>query len=333
MSFEYLKNKSVLITGATGSFGQKCVKTLLENSEAEKIIIFSRDELKQSQMLTSLPDPKEQLRFFIGDVRDLQRLQRAFKGVDYVIHAAALKQVPALEYNPMEAIQTNILGTQNVINAAIDRGVKKVLLVSTDKAANPANLYGATKLCAEKLIVSSNAYVGDKSTRFSAVRYGNVLGSRGSLLQIIEEQRKKGIVSLTHKDMTRFWITLDQGVKLVLDSLEKMVGGEIFIPKIPCMKVKDFIEFVAPEFKLKVTGIRPGEKIHEVLITPEEARHTLELDGVFVILPEHDWWEKDNCTNMFYGKGKKLKEDYYFASNMESNWLDKQGLKSLLDSI
>lgn len=333
MPFDFLKNKTILVTGGTGSFGKRFVTTLLDESEASKIIIFSRDELKQSQMQAEIADPDDRMRFFIGDVRDLQRLQRAFKGVDYVVHAAALKQVPALEYNPMEAINTNILGTQNVINAALDQGVKKILLISTDKAANPANLYGATKLCAEKLFISSNAYSGDKTTRFSVVRYGNVLGSRGSLLEIIEQQRKSGVITLTHDEMTRFWITLEQGVKLVLDSLEKMIGGEIFIPNIPCMKVKDFIELVAPECTLKITGIRPGEKLHEMLITPEESRHALKLDDIFVILPEHDWWKEKEHTRVFYGNGKKLEEGFCFVSNMEEKYLDEQSLKSLLDSI
>jgi len=306
---------------------------LLEKTEAKKIIIFSRDELKQSQMMATFADPYEKLRFFIGDIRDLDRLQRAFKGVDYVIHAAALKQVPALEYNPLEAVKTNILGTQNIINASLDLGVKKVLLVSTDKAANPANLYGATKLCAEKLIISSNVYSGFDSVKFSAVRYGNVLGSRGSLLQVIERQREKGVITLTHEDMTRFWITLDQGVKLVLNSLEKMVGGEIFIPKISNMKVKDFIEHVAPECRLDVVGIRPGEKLHEILITPEEGRHTLEFDDIFVILPEYDWWNHDTHTSVHYGDGECVGDDYCLSSQNDSNCLSKEGLDDLLSKI
>lgn len=336
MGLDYLKGKSVLITGGTGSFGQKCVKTLLEKSEASRIVIFSRDELKQSKMQAELKDfcnGWDRLRFFIGDVRDLERLQRAFKGIDYVLHAAALKQVPAMEYNPMEAIKTNILGTQNVINASLDQGVKKVLLISTDKAANPANLYGATKLCAEKLFVSSNAYSGDNITVFGAVRYGNVLGSRGSLLQIIAEQRPTGKVSITHEEMTRFWITLDQGIEFVLNSLEKMVGGEIFVPKISSMKVKNFIKVVAPECELQEIGIRPGEKLHELLITPEEARHTLDLGEVYAILPEHDWWKDKKNAQTFYNQGAKLQEGFYFASNMEDNWLDEESLKKLLDTI
>jgi len=328
MDLEFLKDKSVLVTGGTGSFGQKCVRTLLEQSRARRVIVFSRDELKQSQMQTAFTDRDDRLRFFLGDVRDATRLNRAFHGVDYVIHAAALKQVPALEYNPFEAIQTNIIGTQNVINAAIDQGVEKVMLISTDKAANPANLYGATKLCAERLCISSNFYTGGK-TKLSAVRYGNVLGSRGSLLKLVEEQRKTGVVQLTHQDMTRFWITLDQGVELVLKGLERMQGGEIFIPKIPSMRVGDLLKILAPECEIKVIGIRPGEKLHEVLVTPEEARHTVELEDVYVIYPEFSFG-RDLVSHL---KGKPLDPGFAFTSDKNTAWLDEAGLKRLLDSL
>ncbi len=334
MAFEFLSAKTVLVTGGTGSFGQKCVKTLLEKTDASKVIIFSRDELKQSQMRVDISDPGNRLRFFIGDVRDLERLQRAFKGVDYVIHAAALKQVPAMEYNPMEAVKTNILGTQNVINASLDQNVKKVLLVSTDKAANPANLYGATKLCAEKLMISSNAYSGGNSCAcFSVVRYGNVLGSRGSLLEIIERQRERKKITLTHVDMTRFWLTLDQGINLVLSSLEKMIGGEIFVPKIPSMKVIDFIKVVAPECEMEIINIRPGEKLHEMLITPEEARHAIDYKDRYVILPQHDWWSEEKHTRFYYEGGRKLEEGKHLASNTNPYWLDEDGLKNLINQL
>lgn len=326
MGYDFLKGKNILITGGTGSFGQKCVRVLLEQSEAVKIIIFSRDELKQAQMKSGIVDSENRLRFFIGDVRDQERLKRAFNGIDYVVHAAALKQVPALEYNPFEAIKTNILGTQNVIDAVLDCGVEKVLLVSTDKAANPANLYGATKLCAERLIISSNAYSGQKGTRLSAVRYGNVLGSRGSLIKIIEEQRPTGEVTITHEEMTRFWITLEQGVDFVLLALEKMKGGEIFVPKIPSMKIKDLIQLIAPECRLKIIGMRPGEKLHEVLVTPEEARHTKEYENYYVILPEHDWWSHAE----HYFDGKDIQEDFYFASHKNKYWLREGDLKRLM---
>ncbi len=326
MAYDFLAGKVILVTGGTGSFGKKFIRTLLEETQASKIIIFSRDELKQSVMQAELPDPDERLRFFIGDVRDLERLERAFYGVDFVVHAAALKQVPVLEYNPFEAVKTNILGTQNVINAAINEGVRKVLLVSTDKAANPANLYGATKLCAERLMISGNAYSGNK-TLFSVVRYGNVFGSRGSFVKIIEEQKKNGQITLTHEEMTRFWITLDQGVSLVLMGLEQMCGGETFIPKIPSMKVKDLIRTLAPESTVRVVGIRPGEKMHEVLITPEEARHTREFETHFVIMPEYDGW----VGHAQYGHAKLVGDDFYFASNTNPDWLDEETLKKLIE--
>lgn len=329
MPFEYLKNKSVLITGGTGSFGQACVKFILTNTEARRVVVFSRDELKQSQMSSELSVFESRLRFFIGDIRDKDRLQRAFTGVDYVIHAAALKHVPILEYNPTEAIKTNILGTQNVIDAAIDNGVVKVVLISTDKAANPANFYGATKLCAEKLIVNGNFYSREKKTKLSAVRYGNVFGSRGSLLHIINKQREKKEITITHEEMTRFWITLEQGILLVLNTIEKMHGGEIFIPKIPSMKIKDFIMSLAPECKMKVVGIRPGEKLHEVLVTPEEARRTKEFEDHYVILPEHEWLKEYCC----YDDGKQLEENFSFASNTNTSWLDKKDLNDLLGKI
>lgn len=328
MSLEFLKNKSILITGGTGSFGQKFVKTLLEKTEARRIIIFSRDELKQSQMQLAFKDPEKRLRFFVGDIRDEERLRRAFSEVDFVVHAAALKQVPALEYNPFEAIKTNVIGTQNIINAALDRGVKKVLLISTDKAANPANLYGASKLCAERLTISGNAY-SDGLSKFSVARYGNVFGSRGSLVQIIEAQRSSGEITLTHEEMTRFWISLDQGVEFVLLALEKMHGGEIFVPKMPSMRVVDFIRTLAPECRIKVIGIRPGEKLHETLITTEEARHTKEFFGYYVILPEHEEWSFAE----HYADGKIVEENFSFSSHQNEQQLDEAGLQIFIATL
>jgi UDP-N-acetylglucosamine 4,6-dehydratase len=328
MSLSFLDNKSILVTGGTGSFGQRIVKKLLNESNARRVIVFSRDELKQSQMLMNIPDPKGMLRFFIGDVRDIDRLKRAFNDVNFVVHAAALKQVPALEYNPFEAVKTNILGTQNVIEAALDRGVEKVVLISTDKAANPANLYGATKLCAERLMIDGNAYRGRGTTSFAAVRYGNVLGSRGSLLKILEDQKKTGKVFLTHEKMTRFWITLDQGIDLVLIALEKMYGGEIFIPKVSSMKVKDLIKHCASGCKIEVTGIRPGEKLHEVLITPEEGRHTFESKNYYIIYPELDWWNKKNHSGL-----KKVGDNFTFTSLNNKHWLKKEDLGKILASV
>lgn len=329
MSYAFLDGKSILVTGGTGSFGSRFVRTLLAKTRAHKIIIFSRDELKQSQMEASIPDPEGRLRFFLGDVRDLARLNRAFRDVEYVVHAAALKQVPVLEYNPFEAIQTNIIGTQNVINAAIDQGVKRLVFVSTDKAANPANLYGATKLCAERLITSGNAY-GPERTALSIVRYGNVFGSRGSLVQILEEQKKTGEVLLTHEDMTRFWITLDQGIDLVMLALERMHGGEIFVPKIPSMRIKDFMTHMAPGARIKVVGIRPGEKLHEVLVTPEEALHTKEYDRYYVILPERAW-----TTSMrgVYLDGKSLPDGFSYTSKTNTEWLKPEDLQALINSL
>ena len=327
MSYEFLNGSTILVTGATGSFGQKCIQALLGCTEARRIIIFSRDELKQSQMVASLNDPAQRLRFFIGDVRDKDRLERALHGVDYVIHAAALKQVPALEYNPFEAVKTNILGTQNIIDAAIDQGVKKVVLLSSDKAANPSNLYGATKLCAEKLFVSGNSY-GAGRTCFAAVRYGNVLGSRGSILNIIEEQRAGGKITLTHKEMTRFWITLDQSVNLVLMALEKMRGGEIYVPKIPSMKVHDLIRVLAPECSISVIGIRSGEKLHEVLITSDEARHTCEFDGYYVILPENKQVVGESSGAE---EGNPLPDNFCLTSQTNTGWLEEEQIKKLLE--
>lgn len=328
MAYEFLYHKSVLVTGGTGSFGQRFVRTLLEKTLASRIIVFSRDELKQSQMEATIPDPEKRLRFFVGDIRDLERLQRAFYGVDFVVHAAALKQVPVLEYNPFEAVKTNVLGTQNVINAAIDQGVARVILVSTDKAANPANLYGATKLCAERLMISGNAYSAGKSL-FGVVRYGNVFGSRGSIVKIIEQQRSTGEITLTHEEMTRFWITLPQGIDLVLTALEHMHGGEIYIPKIPSMKVKEFMRILAPDCRIRIVGIRPGEKLHEMLVTPEEARHTKEYEHHYVILPENNWWGAHDK----YRDGKDLPSGFSFSSHNNTSWLDEAGLQKLMETL
>lgn len=328
MKPDFLEGQTILVTGGTGSFGQCFVRTILESSRARKVIVFSRDELKQSRMQVAFAEHDDRLRYFLGDVRDASRLERAFEGVDIVVHAAALKQVPLLEYNPSEAVLTNIIGTQNVINAAIDRDVKKVLLVSTDKAANPANLYGATKMCAERITIRANFYSAGR-TKFGAVRYGNVLGSRGSLIQIIEEQRKTGVVSLTHEDMTRFWITLDQGVKLVCNALERMQGGEIFIPKLPSMRVKDLIAVLAPECEFKIVGIRPGEKMHELLITPEEVRHTREFDDCYAVYAQHMFGSQDRVDI----GGAPVSRDFVYASDKNAVWLDEPGLHKLLESL
>lgn len=327
MDLSYLSGKRVLVTGGTGSFGQTCIRTLLESSDARRVIVFSRDELKQSQMMASFTGYGDRLAFFLGDVRDASRLDRAFKGVDVVIHAAALKHVPLLEYSPFEAVQTNIIGTQNVINAAIDNGVEKVMFLSTDKAASPANLYGATKLCAEKICINANAYAAGK-TKIACVRYGNVLGSRGSILHIIEAQRKNGIVNLTHEEMTRFWITLDQGVSLVLNGLREMRGGELFIPKIPSMKVADLIRLVAPECQIKVIGIRPGEKLHETLVTTEEMRHTVEFPDCYVVHPQ------THAPEPWLQMGARAVEPgFVYSSDRNPAWLDESGLREMLKTV
>ncbi len=313
MKYDHLKNKIILVTGGTGSFGRKFATELVKSGLPKKIIIFSRDEFKQHDMKISVQDPKNKLRFFLGDIRDLSRLQRAFAGVDVVVHAAALKQVPALEYNPMEAIKTNINGTQNVIDAALDNGVRQVVFVSTDKAVNPANLYGASKLCAERLIIAANAYrKNSQLTAFSAVRYGNVLGSRGSIVEVLEKQRQNGMVTLTDERMTRFFITLDGAVRLVMEALFEMKGGEIFVPKIKSLKIIDLIKHFAPDCKVKVTGIRPGEKIHERLFGDDEARHAFENRNHYIVEPEHDWWDNSHLIK----SAKRVPHDFIYSSDL-----------------
>lgn len=323
-----MNNKTVLITGGTGSFGKSFAKFLLQNFNLKKLIIFSRDELKQFNMQKEIND--ERVRFFIGDVRDLQRLQRAFYGVDIVVHSAALKQVPTLEYNPFEAVKTNILGSQNVINAAIDQGVEKVLLVSTDKAAQPVNLYGATKLCAEKLFISGNAYSAGK-TKFSCVRYGNVLGSRGSIVEhLLKNKNSLSKVQITDLEMTRFWITLRQAFNLVLFALGNMEGGEIIVPKIPSMKLIDLFDALAPGVDREIIGIRPGEKLHEILLTEQEARHTVELSNYYVVLPE---FINIARFQKYFEFGRKLDGDFRFTSDTNNEWLDGKRLMEMVENF
>jgi len=319
------KEKVVLITGGTGSFGKKFTKILLEEKLPKKIIIFSRDELKQHEMqMHGFDHPT--LRYFIGDVRDRERLLRAMHGVDVVVHAAALKQVPACEYNPMEAIKTNIMGTANVLEAALDAGVKKVMTISTDKAVSPANLYGATKLAAEKLTIQSNAYAAGSATRYSCVRYGNVVGSRGSVVPLFLKQRASGMVTITDDRMTRFWLSLEQGVRFVMNCIEQMEGGEVFVPKIPSTKVTDLALAIAPAAKLNIIGIRPGEKLHENLISIDEARHTIELDRMYVIQPAEAIWFGYSWKE----KGKELPDGYHYSSDNNSEWLDVNGIKEFV---
>lgn len=319
------KNQAVLVTGGTGSFGKKFTKILLGEQQPKKAIIFSRDELKQHEMQVGGFND-ERLRYFIGDVRDRERLVRAMHGVDIVVHAAALKQVPACEYNPMEAIKTNIMGTANVVEAALDAGVKKVLTVSTDKAVNPANLYGATKLAAEKLTIQSNAYAGGSATRFSCVRYGNVVGSRGSVVPLFLKQRSNGKVTITDERMTRFWLSLDQGVRFVIHCIEQMEGGEVFVPKIPSTKVTDLARAIAPDADLEIIGIRPGEKLHEMLISEDEARHTIELEKMFVVQPAEATW----FGYSWHDKGRELREGFSYSSDNNTEWLDVDGIKNYI---
>ena len=320
-----LTGKTILVTGGTGSFGKKFIKKVLEQ-EVKKVIVFSRDELKQYEMAQEFTDSR--VRFFIGDVRDKDRLYRAFDGVDIVIHAAALKHVGACEYNPFEAVKTNIHGAQNIVEAAIDRGVERVIALSTDKAASPLNLYGATKLASDKLFVAANSYVGDKKTMFSVVRYGNVVGSRGSVVPFFQKIKDTGTLPITDDRMTRFWITLDQGVQFVLDNLERMHGGEIFVPKIPSMKVTDLAPAIAPECEMEVIGIRPGEKLHEAMITEDDARQTLEYDTYFVIQPEFPWWTEENRET-----GKKLVDGFKYTSDLNDDWLTVEQLRELVESV
>ncbi len=310
------KNKVILVTGGTGSFGKKFIEVVLKEYTPAKLIVFSRDEQKQHEMRQAGFDHPN-LRYFIGDIRDYQRLRRAFEGVDFVVHAAALKQVPACEYNPMEAVKTNILGSSNVIDAALDANVEKVIALSTDKAVNPINLYGATKLAAEKLFVQSNAYAGGRKSRFACVRYGNVVGSRGSVVPVFLRQRDDGVITITDERMTRFWISLEQGVRFVIRCLEEMHGGEVFVPKIPSMKVVDLAKVVAPQAKINVIGIRPGEKLHEVLISEDEARTVVELDDMFVVQPAEAMWFGRDWEN----KGKSIADEFRYASNTNTEWL------------
>lgn len=315
-----------LITGGTGSLGKALCGLILAKDPGATIRILSRDELKQSEMATQFP--ADRMRFLLGDVRDLDRLRRAFEGVDAVIHAAALKQVPACEYNPMEAIKTNVIGGQNVIQAALDTSVPRVVALSTDKAVNPANLYGATKLCSDKLMVWANVYSGVRPTRFSVVRYGNVVGSRGSVVGIFRKQARAGKVSITDPRMTRFWITLPQAAQFVLDSLERMRGGEIFVPRLPTMRVVDLAQAMAPEAEQEVVGIRPGEKIHEILITDVEARTTREFDDHYEVHPTHEWWQAEKQQG-----GKLVPEGFLYSSDCQDWVLTPEALREMVSDV
>jgi UDP-N-acetylglucosamine 4,6-dehydratase/5-epimerase len=322
-----LNNKTILITGGTGSFGKKCTETILTRYKPKRLIIFSRDELKQFEMAQLFSKGEYPcIRYFIGDVRDKERLYRAFQNVDVIIHAAAMKQVPACEYNPTEAIKTNIIGAQNIINVAADCKVKKVIALSTDKAANPVNLYGATKLCSDKLFIAGNAFVGHDVTKFSVVRYGNVIGSRGSVIPFFLKKKEEGVLPITDPRMTRFWITLDQGVNFVLKSLERMVGGEIFVPKLPSMNIMDLAHAIAPECETKVIGIRPGEKLHEVMVPRDDALNTLEYDDYYLIMPALDSFEARVCRNSC----KPVPNDFEYSSRDNPQLLSVEQLRGMI---
>ena len=322
-----LSGKSILVTGATGSFGKRFVRRLVEGGEAARVVVFSRDELKQFEMRQSLDSPR--LEFVLGDVRDREALQRVFRGVDIVVHAAAMKQVPASEDNPMEAIKTNVLGSENVITAAIEAGVQQVLALSTDKAANPANLYGATKLCADRLFTAANGMRDRHQTRFSLVRYGNVIGSRGSVIPFFMRRRASGILPITDPRMTRFWITLSQAVEFVIASLGRMRGGELFVPKIPSMKVVDVARVVAPECRTEVIGIRPGEKLHEVMVTADDAWNAVEMDDHYVIQPAAAWWDAKGFKAA--SGARAVPEDFVYSSDRNGWWLKPEELRELLE--
>lgn len=309
-------NKVILLTGGTGSFGNEFTEVMLSKYKPKVVRVFSRDELKQWEMANKFGHNKR-VTFFIGDIRDKERLERAMDGVDIVVHAAALKHVPACEYNPLEAIKTNILGAANIINAAIDHNVEKVMAISSDKAVNPVNLYGATKMCMEKLFVAANSYVGSKRrTKMSCARYGNVVGSRGSVIPLFRKQQKTGTITITDKRMTRFWLTLERGIEFAIKSTEIMRGGEVFVPKIPSMKITDLARAVAPGCKIKYVGIRPGEKVHECLLTEDESRHSFEFKDFFVIEPEHPFWKAENMKG-----GKRLPDGFRYTSDNNDKWL------------
>ena len=320
-------NSKILITGGTGSFGHKFVQMTLDKFNPSKLIIYSRDEMKQWEM-SKLYQNDKRIRFFIGDVRDKERLSRALDGIDFVIHAAATKIVPTAEYNPFECIKTNINGAMNVIDASIDKRVKRVVALSTDKASNPINLYGATKLASDKLFIAGNSYSGEKSTRFSVVRYGNVMGSRGSVIPFFRDLPDDVPVPITHPEMTRFMISLDSAVELVWHTFSDMVGGEIYVKKIPSMKVTDLAEVVAPNRKQEIVGIRPGEKLHEQMIGSEDAPYTYEYDDHFKILPAINSWSQDPVR---INKGKIVPENFMYTSENNKDWMTKDQLKDWLN--
>jgi UDP-N-acetylglucosamine 4,6-dehydratase len=323
----WLSGKAVLVTGGTGSFGRRFVATVLRDYDVARLVVFSRDELKQEEMRTkyNLTDPR--IRYFIGDIRDRDRLYRALNGIDAVVHTAALKQVPALEYNPIEAVKTNIQGSENLISAAIDRGVKRVIALSTDKAVNPINLYGATKLVAEKLFTQGNVYADPHGTKLACTRYGNVVGSRGSVIPLFLRQKETGVVTVTDERMTRYWVTLDQSVRFVIRCLEQMGGGEVFVPKLPSMQLKDVIHVIAPECRVENIGIRAGEKLHEVLVSRNESPYAHELDDMFVIEPVIFFRKPDDWP---WSSVKRMTVGTKYSSDTNPKWLTPDELRAMV---
>jgi UDP-N-acetylglucosamine 4,6-dehydratase/5-epimerase len=320
-------NQVILVTGGTGSFGQKFIETVLSLHRPRKLIVFSRDEVKQLDMMRRFPESRyPAIRCFIGDVRDRERLHRAFEGVDVVVHAAALKQVPTAEYNPLEVIKTNVIGAANIIDAAIDCGVRRVIALSSDKAVNPINLYGATKLCADKLFIGAGVYAGARETRFAVVRYGNVIGSRGSVIPLFLEQRGRGVLPITDPRMTRFWIGLDQAVAFVINCLGIIQGGEIFVPKLPSMRLIDLARAIGPECRHDIVGIRPGEKLHEVLLTEDESRRVLEFDDMFIVNPG---WLAGGWANGSAHVGRPVPENFRYSSETNDRWLTVSDLRAI----
>jgi UDP-N-acetylglucosamine 4,6-dehydratase len=326
-----LNDKSILVTGGTGSFGKKFIATILKKYKPKEIIVYSRDELKQFEMRDIFPSDKYPIKYFIGDVRDRERLYRVTHGMDFIIHAAALKQVPTAEFNPFEAVKTNINGAQNVIESALENNVKKVVALSTDKACNPINLYGATKLASDKMFAAANHWQGSHHTAFSVVRYGNVVGSRGSVIPFFLKKKEEGVLPITDERMTRFWITLEQGVQFVLDSLNRMHGGELFVPKIPSMNILDLAKAIAPSAKIEIIGIRPGEKIHEVMISSDDAINTLEFDAFFIIQPAHPWW--DNLKYIKINGGRQVEDGFSYSSGNNTQWLTIEDLRKIITNL
>ena len=324
-------NKTILVTGGTGSFGKKFIATVLKKYKPKEIIVYSRDELKQFEMRENFPTNEYPVRYFIGDIRDRERLYRVTHGVDYIVHAAALKQVPTAEFNPFEAVKTNINGAQNVIESALENNIKKVVALSTDKACNPINLYGATKLASDKMFAAANHWQGSHHTAFSVVRYGNVVGSRGSVIPFFLKKKDEGVIPITDERMTRFWIRLEQGVQFVLDSFKRMQGGELFVPKIPSMNILDLSKAIAPEAKIKIVGIRPGEKIHEVMISADDAVNTLEFDSYFVIQPAHPWF--DNLEYIKINGGRQVENGFTYSSGNNTEWLTIEELRKIVKNL